>query len=160
MQARACSLSRALIASLLIAATAVAHAQYSGAVAPPDKYRKGFDSITQSDAKTWLEYLAGPECEGRGTGQPGYQRAAEYMAARFKEFGLKPFGDNGTFFQSMPFSRSRIDDGKSSLMVGDLKLTGGRDISFGNLSANSLGTGKVLFVRADSANQTARPHRS
>lgn len=150
MHARASSPWRVFIASSLFAATAIAHAQYAGAVAPPDKYVKGFQSIAEADSRAWLGYLAGPECEGRGTGQPGYQKAAEFMAARFKEFGLKPMGDDGTYFQSMPFNRSRVDDGKSTLLVGDLKLVGGRDISFGNLSANTLGTGKVLFVRAES----------
>ena len=141
---------RALIASFLFAATAIVHAQYAGAVAPPDKYRKGFESISQTDARNWLGYLAGPECAGRGSGQPGFQKAAEFMAARFKEFGLKPLGDNGTYFQSMPFSRSRIDDGHSTLTVGDLRLAGGRDIGFGNLSSNTENKGKVVFVHAPS----------
>jgi len=41
--------------------------------------------------------LSSKEFEGRGTGQPGADKAAAYIADLFKKFGLKPAGDNGTF---------------------------------------------------------------
>jgi Zn-dependent M28 family amino/carboxypeptidase len=49
-----------------------------------------------------VQYLSSDELEGRGTGQPGGDAAANYIAAQFKSFGLKPAGDNGTFFQQVP----------------------------------------------------------
>ena len=44
--------------------------------------------------------LAAPVMEGRGPGSAGIDLAADYIAARFKEYGLEPAGDNGTYFQS------------------------------------------------------------
>ena len=49
-----------------------------------------------------VKYLSSDELEGRGTGQKGGDAAADYIAAQFKSFGLKPGGDNGTFFQNVP----------------------------------------------------------
>jgi hypothetical protein len=96
-----------------------AFAQFPGAKPVADDFKKGFDAITPGDAKTWLSYLAGPECQGRGTGQPGFQKAADYVAARFKEFGLKPIGDNGTYFQGVPFFRYRVDPNLSYFTTAD-----------------------------------------
>src|SRR5439155_588097 len=38
----------------------------------------------------------------RFTGSPGFEEAAQYVAERFKEIGLEPLGDNGTYFQRFP----------------------------------------------------------
>ena len=40
--------------------------------------------------------------EGRGTGQRGGDIAAEYIATQFQAYGLKPAGENGTYFQKVP----------------------------------------------------------
>ena len=39
---------------------------------------------------------------GRLTGTPGYDAAAEWAAGLMRAWGLRPGGDNGTFFQSFP----------------------------------------------------------
>lgn len=137
--------------ALLVTIAALAAAQYPGPTPPPDRYKVGFESIVPADARTWLAYLAGPECEGRGSGQPGYQKAAEFMAARYKEFGLKPLGDTGSYFQNIPFSRSRLDDAACKLTAGGTVLKGGKDFSFSGLSADTEARGALMFVRADSA---------
>lgn len=89
----------------LALATSSVFAQYKSAIAPPSEFKAGFDAVSVDLARQHLNYLAGPECFGRGTGQPGYQKAAEYVAARFKEMGLVPIGDGGTYFQG---SRSSV----------------------------------------------------
>jgi Zn-dependent M28 family amino/carboxypeptidase len=93
--------SSALLALTLasLSVVALAGAQYPGAEKPPADFQKGFDAIKEKDARSILGYLAGPECQGRGTGQPGFQKAAEFIAAQFKSAGLKPLGENGTYFQ-------------------------------------------------------------
>lgn len=62
----------------------------------------GFDSINTAHCRSWLTYLAADELRGRATGTPGYKLAAEFVAERFKEAGLKPVGDDGTYFQKIP----------------------------------------------------------
>lgn len=47
-----------------------------------------------------IKYLASDQLEGRGNGGPGLQKAGDYIAARFRDSGLEPLGDNGTFFQN------------------------------------------------------------
>jgi len=49
-----------------------------------------------------VKCLASDELEGRGTGQKGGDLAADYIAAQFKSYGLKPAGENGTYFQQVP----------------------------------------------------------
>ncbi|MEX2220796.1 MAG: M28 family peptidase, partial [Candidatus Rokuibacteriota bacterium] len=43
--------------------------------------------------------LTASEMEGRGSGTPGGDRAARYIAAELARAGLRPGGDAGTFFQ-------------------------------------------------------------
>ena len=50
-----------------------------------------------------IKYLASDEFKGRKSGTPEYRRAAEYVAAEMEKAGLKPGGENGTWFQEVPF---------------------------------------------------------
>jgi hypothetical protein len=47
-------------------------------------------------------FLASPECEGRGIDTKGIDKAANYIADQFKQAGLKPAMNDGTYFQ--PFT--------------------------------------------------------
>ncbi len=58
--------------------------------------------IDAEKIRAHVKYLASDELEGRGTGQKGGDAAAEYIAAQFKSYGLKPGSDVGTYFQSVP----------------------------------------------------------
>src|SRR5437588_9834754 len=51
-----------------------------------------------------VTFLASEECEGRGVGTKGLDKAAEYIAAQFARSGLKPGGTDGTYFQPFPFA--------------------------------------------------------
>ncbi len=56
-----------------------------------------------------LFFLAGPECEGRGVGTGGLDKAAEHVAAAFKAAGLK------TSFQPFTMNAFPEQDGPSGL---------------------------------------------
>ncbi len=61
--------------------------------------------IHSSDTLAWwhtTEDLAGDGMEGRDTGTAAYGRAADYVAKRFAAAGLKPAGDAGGYFQTVP----------------------------------------------------------
>lgn len=45
--------------------------------------------------------LGSDEFEGRGTGEPGGEKAAQYLANEFQKLNLKPIGDNNTYFQNI-----------------------------------------------------------
>jgi Zn-dependent M28 family amino/carboxypeptidase len=54
------------------------------------------------------KFLADDLLEGRGTGMRGGDVAARYMAAQFELDGLKPAGDNGTYFQKVPMTGMKV----------------------------------------------------
>src|SRR6185295_6442417 len=70
--------------------------------------------------------LSAPEFEGRGTGQSGADKAAQYLAGRFAKLGLKPAGENGTYLQQIKFKTTQIL-AETSVKVGDTTLQHGTD---------------------------------
>jgi Zn-dependent M28 family amino/carboxypeptidase len=58
--------------------------------------------IDPEHIRAHVRYLSLDLLEGRGTGQRGGDIAAEYIATQFWLDGLKPGGENGTFFQKVP----------------------------------------------------------
>ena len=74
--------------------------------------------------KRWwahVEYLASDQLEGRGTGTPGFEKAAAYVEKEFQEAGLQPAGVNG-YAQPVEFNVVQLDEQKSSLEL----LRGGK----------------------------------
>lgn len=63
--------------------------------------QKGKSSLQQ--AKIDVVYLASDYLEGRETGSPGEQLAAEYIVHRFDQIGLAPKGDDGSWYQAFDF---------------------------------------------------------
>ncbi len=53
-------------------------------------------------ARQHLAFLADPARGGRFSASPGFDAAADYVAERFKEYGLEPLGGDGTYFQRFP----------------------------------------------------------
>ena len=49
-----------------------------------------------------LKFLASDLLEGRGTGQRGGDLAVAYIGSQFREMGLDPAGDSGTYYQHVP----------------------------------------------------------
>jgi len=47
-----------------------------------------------------VRFLASDDMKGRGIGTPELYRAAEYIAGKFSDAGLRPGGDNGSYFQT------------------------------------------------------------
>jgi Zn-dependent M28 family amino/carboxypeptidase len=70
------------------------------------------------EARHWrehMEFLASDAMRGRQTGSPEHLKAANYVAAQFKAFGLQPAGPHGSFLQPVPFAWRRIDEPASSV---------------------------------------------
>lgn len=75
----------------------LAGAASTGAVAPASAAT--FDG---AKAREHVAYLADAARGGRFTGSPGFLESARYVADRFREVGLEPGGDAGTYFQHFP----------------------------------------------------------
>lgn len=56
-------------------------------------------SVVADNIRGHIEYLASDELIGRDSGEAGVEIAAEYIANHFREYGLEPAGDNGSYFQ-------------------------------------------------------------
>ena len=87
----------------------------------PKAWQKGASLITPEACRQWLSVLASDAFEGRGTGKPGFKKAAEFMAKNFKEFGLKPMGEQGGYFQTVPFEGSQVQASATWLALEDKK---------------------------------------
>ncbi|MBN2448187.1 MAG: M20/M25/M40 family metallo-hydrolase, partial [Phycisphaerae bacterium] len=61
-------------------------------------------AISADELRRHVETLASDRMEGRLTGSPGERLAAEYVADRFKQYGLEPAGTDGSCFQDFEFT--------------------------------------------------------
>jgi hypothetical protein len=91
----------------------------------PTAVRAAADRITADQLSRDLNFFASDELLGRNTPSPGYDKAAEYIAARLRKAGLKPLGDDGTFFQRYVMRESRVDTAAAYLEVNGQKLAFG-----------------------------------
>ncbi|MFN2233696.1 MAG: DUF418 domain-containing protein, partial [Anaerolineales bacterium] len=61
-------------------------------------------------ALTHIKVLAGPIYEGRYAGTPGGFAAGNYIAEKFRDYGLQPAGEDGSFFQNFPIYINQLSD--------------------------------------------------
>jgi len=61
----------------------------------------GAGSITPDELKEWLSYIASDELQGRRVYDEGLGLAASYIADHLKAWGVRPAGDDGTYFQTV-----------------------------------------------------------
>lgn len=80
------------------------------------KLLKQFHTINSGEMMTWLEKLCSPEFNGRLTGTPEFIASAEWVAGKFKEWGIKPAADNGDYFQWFDLAYTVVND------IGSLTL--------------------------------------
>jgi hypothetical protein len=74
---------------------------------------KGKATIQEKDLREWLTYLASDELQGRQLFTEGYGNAAQFVAERLREVGVKPMGENGTYFQIVKQKGYRITNNSS-----------------------------------------------
>lgn len=118
----------------------------------PAPEQSAMNSIRPEAIRAHMRFLSDSLLQGRGTGTPGYQIAARYVATQLEAAGLHPAGVNGTWYQTVPLRKSVLDDGKSSVVLvtksGVQTLVPLKDyVQFGDLikTDNSV-EGPVVFV--------------
>ena len=123
-----------------------------------------------------IAYLSSDELRGRGSGEPGNEKAAQYIAAEFARFGVKPLGtskqrdpnalpDGSGFYQPFRFHAGHVVGKGSHLIffvtgrgVDDSKKqwASGPDLEPSSVSAGGTAMGTAVFVgygiRAPQAN--------
>lgn len=113
----------AVLVTLTFVSSAV-RAQYQGATPVPERLARGFDDISPKSCRKWLEVLASDGFAGRKTGTEGHLAAARFVAERFREFGLKPVGDDGTYFQQVALVRLATTPEDSRIVAGERVIEG------------------------------------
>ncbi|MDQ6827671.1 MAG: M28 family peptidase [Gemmatimonadota bacterium] len=83
-------------------------------------------AVTAADLRTRLFLIADDSMMGRRPGEEGDFKTAAYIASEYKRFGLEPAGENGTFFQTVPFFRVKLDPA-SRIAVAGTELSFGVD---------------------------------
>ena len=66
-------------------------------------------AITPEDLRQRLYPIADDSMMGRESGSLGDYKTADYVAREFRRLGLEPGGENGTYFQTVPFWNAAID---------------------------------------------------
>ena len=83
----------------------------------PPAARAAMSAVNPSNIRAHVQFLASDLLEGRGTGQRGGDIAAEYIATQFALAGLKPAGENGSYFQRVPMVGIATDPSSSVSLV-------------------------------------------
>ncbi|PYT00965.1 MAG: hypothetical protein DMF63_04685 [Acidobacteria bacterium] len=104
------------------------------------------DKITIASIKDMTAALSASDMEGRGTGQPGGDKAANWIADRFKSLGLKPLGDKGSYLQKVEFKET-VATSQTSFSAGDQTLAFGSEFAMVPMNnGNKNVTGDMVFV--------------
>ncbi len=156
-------LPASLFAALALAALA----------AVPALARDGRDRLAFSAdlIQKQIAYLASDELRGRGSGEPGNEKAAQFIAQEFARAGLKPLGtgkqrdpsasmDGSGYYQPFRFVAGRVV-GKGNFLETEVggktqQYRTGQDFEPSGVSGGGKAAGEILFVgygiRAPQAN--------
>ena len=119
-------------------------------------------SITPADLMTRLYIYSDDSLMGRQGGTEYNLKATAYIAAEAQRMGLVPAGENGTWFQDIPLSRTTIDS-TSTLSGGGITLAVFDDFlprpSGGNARSIDGAAGRVRRHLGRSGSPCRRPDR-
>ena len=119
----------------LFAVGSALHAQTASQLPPSLKAAEA--SIDSERIRAHVRFLADDLLEGRGPGLRGSELAAKYIATQFALDGLKPGGDNGTYFQQVKFVGMNAIPAKTHIQLdpksgAPIELTYGDDYTVSN----------------------------
>ncbi|HXT68181.1 MAG TPA: M28 family peptidase [Vicinamibacterales bacterium] len=77
---------------------------------------------------------------------PGYDAAAAYVARHLRDLGIKPMGDNGTYFQHYTVTRVTLDTTRVAGAIGGERLTWGDDFIINNFLQPGVREANVIYV--------------
>jgi hypothetical protein len=113
-------------------------------------------AITVEDMKTRLYIFADDSMQGRQTGREGNMKGTAYIARELTRLGLRPAGDNGTFFQALPYVVRKFT-ANSTLSVDGQALRWQEEwvATPGRVAPRSIQNAQVIFggSAGDSTNQ-------
>ena len=78
------------------------------------------DQKLQDRLQAHIEFLADDLMLGRQPGSDGYNIAANYVTSQYRQMGLLPAGDGGTYFQQVPLRRAFLESGSAEIVFSFL----------------------------------------
>lgn len=114
----------------------------------------GLNLIRTEDLKNDLYALAGAGFKGRAAGTIDELNAAMWLADKYRAIGLKPAGDNGTYFQYFNLWRNRIAD-NSSIEINNTRLTLWKDAAVSHMANVTINAPIVYLGNALDLDTTA-----
>ncbi len=106
------------------------------------------NTITEDDLFDRLTVLTSDSLEGRETATEGQRKAAAFIAAQFKEYGLQPIvseTNSKSYFQRFPLQKSEWGD--VYVRSGTTKLINGVDmLNIGTASISEEMTAEAIFI--------------
>jgi len=103
-------------------------------------------AIRATDLLRDVSYIASDALLGRATPSPGFDSAAAYVARELKALGVKPFGDNGSYYQHYPLAHSILDTAKTTATLGGSALAWGSQWRVTSFLNPGVREGAVLYV--------------
>jgi hypothetical protein len=126
----------------------------------PAASRSAANGLSELQLRAHLFAFAHDSMLGRRGGTEGGLKASRYIADRLVRAGLRPGGENGTFYQSIPLVR-KIPDTTSLLSVGAQPLMYGRDFlpTSARWRVPRLDRARVVFLGERTSDTTGWPPR-
>ena len=100
-----------LLASALLLLPLVLDAQGVNRYGNPPRVRPAptAAAITVKDLQVRLYQFADDSMQGRQVGRYGNKKGTDYIAAELKRLGIQPAGENGSYFQTLPYHLRRYE---------------------------------------------------
>src|SRR5213593_3596991 len=92
---------------------------------------RGVETISANQLKDYLAFIASDEMEGRDTPSRGLDTAARFIATHLSRWGLKPAGDDGSYFQRIALTQNKIDPALSYVEINGQRFNFGEDFLAG-----------------------------
>jgi hypothetical protein len=103
------------------------------------------EGVSARQMREHLTFIASDELEGRDTPSRGLDIAAMYIAKHLANWGVKPAGDNGSYFQKFPLKRSKIDAKEMRLELSGQPFVYGEDY-FSTLTRSNVPASSLVYV--------------
>ena len=113
----------------------------------PEKHapKRTSAAINVQDLMTRLYIFADDSMMGRQSGRVGNQKGTDYIAGELKRLGIEPGGEDGGYFQTLPYIQRRFTE-RSMLMVGETMLRLNTDfVAVPGATAPTLTTAEAIY---------------
>jgi hypothetical protein len=75
------------------------------------------DVLLAQRIEAHIDFLADDLLRGRQPGTPGFDIAAAYVASQYRQMGLQPAGNEGSYLQQVPLRRAWQEPGSAQMAI-------------------------------------------